>query len=91
MSKGAMKKGLIGVSLVVFVMIGAHYVITTKRMTEVATAFEKDLPIICESRATRKVAQTVIIQKSHEWTLKDGNFISPNHNRPFFIARCIVK
>jgi hypothetical protein len=91
MAKGAVKKGLLWVSLVVAVMVGTHYMLTTNRMTDVAIAFEKDLPIICESRATRKVAQTVTIQKSNEWTLEDDNFQSPNYNRPFFIARCIVK
>jgi len=91
MAKGAVKKGLLWVSIVVGVMVGAHYMITTNRMTEVATAFENNLPIICESRATRKVAQTVMVQKSNEWILEDDNFQSPHYNRPFFIARCIVK
>jgi hypothetical protein len=91
MAKGAVKKGLMWVSLVIAVMVGAHYMITSNRMTEVATAFHEDKVIICESRATRKVAQTVLIQKSNEWSLKDDNFISANYNRPFFIARCIVK
>ena len=91
MSKGAVKKGLLGVSLVIAVMVGAHYKITTNRMAEVALAFNDDKVIICESRATRKVAQTVLIQKSNEWSLQDDNFISSNYNRPFFIARCIVK
>lgn len=91
MAKGAVKKGLLWVSLVVAVMVGAHYMITSSRMAEVAVAFEKNLPILCESRATRKVAQTVTIQKSNEWILEDNNFISPNYSRPFFIARCIIK
>jgi len=91
MSKGAVKKGLFWVSLVIFSMITLHYMITSSRMKEVALAFEQDKVIICESRATRKVAQTVLIQKSNEWLLKDNNFISPNFNRPFFMARCIVK
>jgi hypothetical protein len=72
-------------------MVGAHYTITTNRMAEVATAFEQDKVIICESRATRKVAQTVLVQKSNGWLLKDNNFISSSYSRPFFIARCIVK
>ncbi len=91
MSKGAVKKGLFWVSSVIAVMVAAHYTITSNRMTEVASAFDQDKIIICESRATRKVAQTVLIQKSNEWLLKDNNFISPNFSRPFFIARCIVK
>ncbi len=91
MSKGAWKRGLLWVSLVLAIMIGAHYKMTTSRMHEVKIAFEKDLPILCESRMQRKVAQTVTIQKSNEWSLKDDNFISPNYNRPFFAARCIVK
>jgi len=91
MSKGALKKGVLGVSLVLAVMIGAHYAITVNRMNEVKAAFEKDLPIICESRMQRKVAQIVNIQKSKEWFLEGDNFVSPNYSRPFFTARCIVK
>ena len=91
MAKGAVKKGLLWVSLVIAVMVAAHYKITTNRMAEVVSAFEEDKVIICESRATRKVAQTVLIQKSNEWSLEENNFISPNYSRPFFVARCIVK
>jgi len=91
MSKGALKKGLFGVTLVLAVMIGAHYAMTVNRMNEVKAAFEKDLPILCESRMLRKVAQTVTVQKSREWSLEGDNFVSPNYSRPFFTARCIVK
>lgn len=91
MAKGAVKKGLLGVTVVLAVMIGAHYSVTTNRMAEVKSAFEKDLPILCESRMQRKVAQTVIVQKSNEWFLEGDNFVSPNYTRPFFAARCIVK
>jgi len=91
MSKGAVKKGLFSVSGVLAFLIGLHYSVTVERMEAVRVAFNKDLPIICESRAQRKVAQTVTIQKSNEWRLEDNNFRSPNYNRPFFIARCIVQ
>jgi len=91
MAKGAVKKGLFWVTLVLAFFIGGHYIITVKRMAEVQAAFEKDLPILCESRMQRKVAQTITVQKSNDWSLKGDNFVSPNYNRPFFSARCIVK
>ncbi|RUM73275.1 MAG: hypothetical protein DSZ10_03620 [Sulfurovum sp.] len=91
MGKEAVKKGMLGVSLVLALMIAAHYWITTKRIDEVRRAFSQDMPVICESRMQRKVAQSVIIQRSKGWTLKDDNFVSPYYTRPFFIARCIVK
>jgi len=91
MSKGAVKKGLFWVSVVIAIMVGGHYVITSNRMSEVHTAFENGETIICENRATRKVAPTVIINKSQEWFLEDDNFVSPNYSRVFFSARCIVK
>jgi hypothetical protein len=91
MAKGAAKRGLMWVTLVLAIMIGAHYNLTISRMAEVKTAFEKDQPIICESRMQRKVAQTVNIQKSQDWSLEGDNFVSPNYSRPFFAARCIVK
>ena len=91
MEKASVKKGLFWVSVVIAIMIGGHYTVTTNRMTEVRTAFENGQTIICESRATRKVAQTVTVEKSNEWRLEEDNFVSPNYSRPFFMARCIVK
>jgi hypothetical protein len=91
MGKGAVKKGLFWVTLVLALLIGGHYKMTTGRMAEVREAFEKDLPIICESRMRRKVAQVVTIQKSKDWSLVNDNFVSPKFTRPFFSARCIVK
>jgi hypothetical protein len=91
MSEGALKKGMLWVSLIIGIMIGAHYMITVSRMEAVKIAFEKDQPIICESRMQRKVAQIVNVQKSKEWYLEGDNFVSPNFSRPFFSARCIVK
>jgi hypothetical protein len=90
-SKGALKKGLIGVSLVVSILIGAHYAITTSRMSGVKQAFENNKPILCESRMTTKVAQFVTVQKSNEWSMEGDNFVSPNYSREFFSARCIVE
>jgi len=91
MSQGSVKKGLLSVSTVIAVMIALHYTVTMDRVERVKVAFNNDLPILCESRAQRKVAQTVMIQKTNEWQLIDNNFRSPNYTRPFFIARCIVK
>jgi hypothetical protein len=91
MSRGAMKKGLTGVILILAFFIGAHYYVTANRMESVKSAFEKDQPIICESRMQRKAAQSIIIQKSNDWSLEGDNFVSPNYSRPFFSARCIVK
>lgn len=91
MTKGAWKKGLLWVTLVLAFFIGGHYIVTVNRMAEVQAAFEQDLPILCESRMQRKVAQTVTVQRSNDWTLENNNFVSPHYNRPFFSARCIVK
>ena len=91
MSKGAWKKGLFWTFLVIAVMVGAHFKITTDRMNTVRTAFMNGQTIICESRMQRKVSQTVYVKKSNDWSLKEDHFVSPNYIRPFFIARCIVK
>ena len=91
MAKGAAKRGLMWVSLVIAIMIGGHYSVTMNRMAEVKIAFEKDLQIICESRMVRKVAPYVLIKKSRGWRLEGDNFVSPDYSRPFFSARCIVE
>ena len=91
MSKGAVKKGLISVFLVLAVAIGAHYFVTTNRMADVKAAFAEDKTIICESRMVRKVAPYVLIKKSRGWRLEGDNFVSDDYTRPFFSARCIVE
>jgi hypothetical protein len=91
MAKGGYKKALSITGLVLAIFIGGHYYITTSRMAEVRTAFEQDKPILCESRMLRKVAQSVIIQKSKEWSMEGDLFVSPHYSRPFHSARCIVK
>ena len=91
MSKGAIKKGLFWVILVLAIMIGLHFKITTDRMNEVSTAFNEGKTVICESRAIRKVAQSVDIHRDREWILENDVFVSPHYSRGFFIARCIVK
>ena len=91
MSKGAAKRGLLWMTLFLTIAIGAHFAVTTNRMSKVRSAFENDQVVLCESRMQRKVAQSVIVQKSNEWTMEGDNFVSPHYTRPFFSARCIVK
>ncbi len=90
MGKGAVKKGTAGVALVLAVLIGGHYYVTTKRMAEVRAAFEAGEKVVCENRAIRKGAQSLVIEKSRGWELQGDNFVSPVYTRPFFTARCIV-
>lgn len=90
MAKGAFKKGMIIVSVFLTVAILAHFYVTTKRMDSVKTAFEAGKVIICESRATRKVAQTILVDKSKNWRLEGDIFYSDEYTRGFHSARCLV-
>jgi hypothetical protein len=82
---------------VVFVMFGmagfilAHYFVTINRMNDVKVWFKSGKPVICENRAIRKVAQSIIIKQGGEqkWSLHDDIFVSPLHSRPFHTARCL--
>lgn len=88
-TQGSYKKGLFFVGSASFAFIGVHYFVTSERMSEVETTFHKGDKVVCESRTVRKVAQSVTIEKSNEWLLKDHKFSSPNYSREFFSARCI--
>ncbi len=90
-SKGAIKKGLISVTIFWAFAIGFHYKVTTDRINTVKEAFKNGEIVVCESRATRKVAQSVNVEKSREWILEGDIFSSPNYGRVFHTARCIVK
>jgi hypothetical protein len=91
MPQGAWKKGLGIVGVVLILLIGMHYKITTERIAVVKRAFSQDRPIICESRMLRKAAQSVVLQRSRGWCLDGDNFVSAAYVRPFFAARCVVK
>ena len=90
MAKGAFKKGMISVVMFMGTAIGVHYFVTTSRMDEVKAEFNRGGNVICESRARRKVAQSVIISKDKEWVLDGDIFRSKKYSRPFHSARCLV-
>ena len=90
-TKGAIFRGLTSVGMFLAVAIGMHYYVTTNRMHKVKEAFKEGKVIICESRATRKVAQSVDVDMSREWILEGDVFSSPHYGRVFHTARCLVK
>ncbi len=71
--------------------IGAHYWVTTSRMADVKQRFNSGGPVICESKAVRKVAQSIIIdpKSSQDWRLIGDEFHSPEFTRGFHSARCL--
>ena len=89
--KGSFKRALLIVGFVWAMAIGLHFNMTTDRMSDVKTAFHEGKTIICESRATRKVAQSVDVNINNEWRLEGDVFASPNYSRVFHSARCLVK
>ena len=91
MGKGALKKGLMWVSLFLAIAIALHFYITKSRMAEVAAAFKNGKEVLCENRVYRKGANSITIKDNGEWTLKNDYFMSPNYTRDFFLARCIIK
>ena len=93
MSKGALKKAIVGTVTTVAVFIGMHFYLTTQRMAEVKRAFSEGRAILCESRMLRKAAQFIEIRNDPAvgWKLDGDYFVSPHYTRPFFTARCIVK
>lgn len=89
MPKGALKKGLISISLLFTVMILAHYFVTTKRMNGVKEIFNEGGTIICENKMQRTISRSVLISKELEWRLEGDYFVSDNHVRDFHTARCV--
>ena len=87
----AWKKTVPYTSGVLALFILGHFWLTTSRMSDVKTRFNKGGAIICESKAQRKVAQTIIIDpsKSDGWRLEGDEFVSPHFTRSFHTARCL--
>lgn len=71
--------------------ISAHYFVTTARMSDVKERFIKGGAVICESKAQRKVQQSIIIDPKSldNWSLIGDEFHSPEFERSFHSARCL--
>ncbi len=91
MPQNSFRKGVGGVFVFLSIAIFSHYLITTNRMNEVKIAFENGKNVICESRATRKVSQSVIINQKLGWKIEDDILVSSQYERGFHTARCIVE
>lgn len=91
MPKGSYKKGLPAVIAVLTLAIATHYFTTISRMNDVKTAFNNNENIICESRAQRNAAQSLVINKKLGWEIKGDLFTSNEYERNFHTSRCIVQ
>ncbi|MEA2111255.1 MAG: hypothetical protein U9P71_04310 [Campylobacterota bacterium] len=85
----AFKRGMIGVTLLMSIMIAAHYYVTTARMAVVKEIFNEGGTIICENKMQRTISRSVLISKELEWRLEGDLFASDNHVRDFHTARCV--
>ena len=87
----AWKKTVPFVFITMLGFIMAHYFVTTARMTDVKYRFNQGGAVICESKAVRKVAQSIIIDPKRQqgWILIGDEFHSPKYERGFHSARCL--
>ena len=88
--EGLWKKAVPFMIITMGIFIGTHYSVTTERIYDVEDAFNNNEKVICENRVVRRVSQSVTIEKSNEWSLNNHLLSSPNYDRDFFTARCIV-
>ena len=91
MSKGAVKKGISSVFIVIAILIGTHFIITKNRMNKAKVAFNAGKSVLCENRVHTKAAQFVTIKKEYDWHIEGDEFKSPNYTRGFHLSRCIVE
>ena len=90
MPKGAFKKGMTAMLLMVITIIGFHYYLTIQRMNEVKNAFLDGKTILCENRESFKGPNSIIVKKSAGWELKNNIFSKDGYYKKFHTARCIV-
>ena len=90
MSKNAFKIGVPTVSLIIILFISFHYYLTKSRIEEVRKAFLEGKNIICENKMYTKTTPAIVINKKGNWILKGNILSSPEYERVFHIARCVV-
>ncbi len=89
MPKGAFKKGMISVGLVMAIMIGFHYMITVKRMNGVEEIFNSGETVICENKMRRTISRSVLLSKDLGWRLEGHLFKNDDYERDFHSSRCV--
>lgn len=88
----AWKKTVPFILITITGFIGTHFIVTISRISDAKEQFNSGGSVICESKALRKVAQSIIInpKSSQNWTIIGDEFSSPEFSRNFHIARCLV-
>lgn len=89
MPKGAFKKGMLGVGIVMSLMVSFHYAITIKRMNGVEEIFNSGETIICENKMRRTISRSVLLSKELGWKLEDHLFKHDDYERDFHTSRCV--
>ena len=89
MPKVAFKRGMIGVSLILTIMISLHYLITVKRMNGVKEIFNEGGTIICENKMRRTISRSVLISQELGWSIEGDYFTSQDVVRDFHTSRCV--
>lgn len=89
MPKGAFKKGVISVVIVMSLMVAFHYTITTKRMYGVEDIFNAGETVICENKMHRTISRSVLLSKELGWRLEDHLFKHNDYERDFHTSRCV--
>ncbi|MBW6488796.1 hypothetical protein [Sulfurimonas sp.] len=87
--KGAFKKGMISVVVMVSLMIAFHYNMTTSRMEEVQALFTAGETVICENKMRRTASRSVLISQKMGWKLEDNLFKNSDYERDFHTSRCV--
>ena len=86
---GSFKKGMIAVSIFVLILILFHYNMTTTRMNNVESMFNKGDTLICENKMRRTISNSILLSKEMGWRLEDHLFKNPEFERDFFTSRCV--
>lgn len=89
MPKGAFKKGVGGVFIMLFILISIHYSMTTSRMQGVEKLFNDGETIICENKMHRTISRSVLLSKKMGWRLEDHLFKNDDFQRDFHTSRCV--
>ncbi|MCK9454966.1 MAG: hypothetical protein WCY51_01075 [Sulfurimonas sp.] len=89
MPKGAFKKGMISVGVMVSLMIAFHYNMTTSRMQNVEDMFNKGDTLICENKMRRTTSRSVLVAQKMGWILEDHLFKNDDYERDFHTSRCV--
>lgn len=83
-----LSRGVPSLSIILFIAIGTHFVISEQRREALLQQFLQDQTILCSDRRSKMGDRSIEVDQRRGWHT-DGSFFINSDGEKFFIRQCI--